>query len=378
MSLRLGLFHPNARSIHAMSPEALGAGIDPLDIDAQVGMATLAESIGLDYLFMADAWGPYGPHSSAMGLQDPILLPPMLAACLIPVTKRIRLISTVHTSWFAPLPVARIGAALDTLSRGRWGINLVTGAGMAPDLLESTGAVSDHDDRYAHAGEFVDALTQVWSSGRVDLDGKYIQLKGQMVGPRTVQQPRPLLVSAGASEAGRVFAGRHADVVFMPGRTPKDECLSRFADIERHAEAAGRPKGAVRLQMHVSVLVRESHKEAQAASEALAAGVDLKAVAEYLNGVRANISTYDDIYASLGDLEMREIGSVAGAKRIHGGPREVADGIERLIVEFGVNGLALTLPTWSIAELERVGDLLLPELERRGLWTRPHTRGFGW
>ena len=76
--MRIGLFHPNARSIHAMSPEVLARCADPLDIDAQVAMARAAEEVGLDYLFMADAWGRYGPRSTAMGLQDPILLPVIL------------------------------------------------------------------------------------------------------------------------------------------------------------------------------------------------------------------------------------------------------------------------------------------------------------
>lgn len=380
--LRLGLFHPNARSIHTMAPDVLAASSDPLSMDDHVLLAQTAEKIGLDYLFMADAWGPYGPQATAMGSGDPILLSPLLAATLIPVTSHIGLITTVHTSWFGPLPVARIGAAIDQLSCGRWGLNLVAGAGMAEELLEAQeslqAAPSGHDGRYERAAEFVAVLLQAWSGERIDFAGKHFRLQGDFVGPRTAQRPHPLLVSAGASDAGREFAGRHADYVFMPGRTPRDECRRRIADIRAIAAREGRGEDAVKLQMHASVLVRETAAEARAASEEVAAGVELTAVVEYLQTVRSNISTYDDIYSSLGTLEMRQIGSVAGARKIHGDPGAVADGLECLSRDFGCDGVALTFPWWTADEVQRFGDLVLPELKRRGLWGHPRDRGYGW
>jgi len=368
--MRIGLFHPNARSIHAMSPDMLARCADPLDIDDQVAIARAAEDVGLDYLFMADAWGRYGPRSTAMGLQDPILLPPILAAALVPVTSRIGLITTVHTSYFAPLVVARMGAALDALSRGRWGINVVTGAGMAEDLLAQTGVEPTHDGRYERAEEFVEVLERAWSGRPFEFHGSHFDLAGDLVGPRTVQQPRPLVVSAGASVAGQRFAGRYSDMVFMPGRTPLETCRERMDGIRAEAERAGRRGDDVRLQMHASIVVRPSSAEAREFADELAAGVDVEAVVEYLAGIRSNISTYDDIYAEMGELQLRQIGSVAGARQIVGDPDEVADQIELLNREFGCEGVAITLPLWQADEVRRVGELLLPELERRGLWAR--------
>jgi dimethylsulfone monooxygenase len=378
MSLRIGLFYPNTPTIHAISPGIVEANMDVLDMQTHVAVAQAAEDIGLDYLFMADAWGAYGPRATEVGVQDPILMAPILAAALIPVTKRIRLITTIHSSWFNPLAAARMGSALDCLSNGRWGVNIVSGAGFAPHLANRLTPDLDHDERYERAAEFVEVMTQLWSQGEVNFAGRHFAIEGGMVGPRTVQQPRPLIVSAGASDAGRQFAGRHADYIFMPGRTPLEECNKRTADIRRIAQEAGRPADAVKLQMHASILVRETHEEALAASEELADGVDLDAVVEYLNGVRSNISTYDDIYASLGELQMRQIGSVSGARRIHGGPDQVVAEIEHLANEFGCDGIAITLPVWRPEEIRRFGELVLPRLEDRGLWTPPETRGWSW
>lgn len=177
-------------------------------------------------------------------------------------------------------------------------------------------------------------------------------------------------MSAGASVAGQRFAGRYSDMVFMPGRTPLETCRERMDGIRAEAERAGRRGSDVRLQMHASIVVRPTGAEAREFADELAAGVDVEAVVEYLAGIRSNISTYDDIYAEMGELQLRQIGSVAGARQMVGDPCEVADQIELLNTEFGCEGIAVTLPLWQADEVRRVAALLLPELERRGLWTR--------
>ncbi len=376
MSVRLGLFYPNARAIHTISGAVAARNPDVLAIDSHVAVAQACERIGLDYLFMADAWGSYGPRTSGFGLQDPMLLPPILAAALVAVTRKIRFITTLHTSWFEPLQYVRMGGALDQLSNGRWGMNVVSGAGFA----EMPGGPTPipHDARYERACEFVEIMTQAWTTGRVDFDGRHFSIHGAVVGPATVQQPRPFVVSAGASDAGRDFAGRYADCIFMPGRTPKEELQKRVAGIRKVAADAGRPADAIKVQMHAHIALRDTSAEAKEYSEWLARSVDLEGVAEYLNAVRAGISTYDDIYASLGELQMRAIGSVSGARKIHGGPQEVADGIVELIENFGCDGVALSFPVWQPEEIERFGRTVLPLLEERGCWSHPRRRDFGW
>lgn len=377
MSIRLGLFYPNARSIHALSGAIAARNFDITDLDNHVAVAQAAERVGFDYLFMMDSWGAFGPESTAARVMNPMLLSPILAATLFSSTKRIRFITTIHTSWFHPLQLARMGGALDTLSGGRWGINVVSGDGFC--RLKGTPLDDlDHDARYVRAEETIDIVTQFWSKGRIDFDGKLFSIHGDFVGPGTRQQPRPLVVGAGASDSGIRFSGKYADFVFMPGRTPLDECRKRMTAIRETAVRNGRAPDAVRMQMHASVLLRESDAEARQASQELEDGIDLGIVAEYLNNVRTSISTYDDIYAALGELQMRKIGSVSGARKMHGGPEQVADDIEVLVKDFGCNGIAVTLPVWSPEEIQRFGALLLPILEARGLWQHPKTRNWSW
>jgi alkanesulfonate monooxygenase SsuD/methylene tetrahydromethanopterin reductase-like flavin-dependent oxidoreductase (luciferase family) len=97
-----------------------------------------------------------------------------------------------------------------------------------------------------------------------------------------------------------------------------------------------------------------------------------------LNSVRAGISTYDDIYRSLGELQMRQFGSVAGSRKIHGSADEVADHIEMLQKKFGCDGIAVTFPVWSPQEVTNFGALVLPRLQAKGIWSAPETRNYGW
>ncbi len=293
LSIRLGYFYPNARSVHALSVAVAARNGDIGDLETHVAMARAAEEVGFDYLFMMDAWAPFGPESTAGKVMNPMLLAPIRAAAMFSATRRIRFITTIHTSWFHPLQVARIDAALDTLSGGRWGMNIVSGDGFAKGVEGAPPNALDHDARYGRAAETVEVLTQAWSTGRVDFAGEHFTIRGEIIGPGTVQQPRPYLVGAGASEAGIGFSGRYADLVFIPGRTPPADCRQRLDAIRATASDCGRPAGSVAMQMHASVIVRETAVEAE--SQRLEEAIDLAMVAEYLNTVRGSISSYDDI-----------------------------------------------------------------------------------
>jgi dimethylsulfone monooxygenase len=378
MTIRLGLFYPNAQSIHVCAPKVIAANPDLTDYDVHTKLAQTAENIGFDYAFMADGWGSFGPKALASGYYDPIILSPMLAVHLLAVTRRLRCITTIHTSFFHPLLIARMGGALDALSKGRWGINIVTGSGFGEGLDKQTFGSLNSEQRYERASETMDILLRAWRGTKIEFDGKYFQIDGQLVGPNASLDPKPLIVSAGASDAGREFAGRYADYIFMPGRTPRDELNKRFADIKQIAARHGRPDNAVQLQVHASVVVRKTASEAKQYSEWISESVDLELVAEYLNGVRGGISTYDDVYRSLGDLQMRQVGSVAGARKIHGSADEVADHIEMLYRDFGCNGIAVSFPVWTLEEVNLFGELVLPRLRAKGIWAEPAEHGWSW
>ncbi|MGE4218640.1 MAG: LLM class flavin-dependent oxidoreductase [Alphaproteobacteria bacterium] len=378
MSIRLGLFYPNTPCMQVKSRSIAAENPDVLDLDVHRQVAQAAEKIGLDYVFLADHWGSRGPHSRHSGVMDPMLFAPVLGMHLLASTEHLRCVTTMHTSWFHPMAIARMGAALDQLSKGRWGINVVTGNGGGYGLISNYFDDLDHDERYALASEVLELLTQAWSRDVTEFNGKYFTIKGELLGPKSYQQPRPLVVSAGASGAGRDFAARHADYIFMPGSMGAEDLQARMADMQRIAREYGRPEGALKMQLHASIVVRETAEEAMEVSNGLAERIEPELVAEYITAWRGISLTYKEVHEALAGKDYKQMGLVGGAYKLHGSADEVADRIEYFYREFGCQGLALVMPIWTPEEIHRLGELVLPRLQAKGIWTPPADRGWTW
>ena len=74
-------------------------------------------------------------------------------------TKQLQLISTVHTAFFHPGVVARIGATLDQICKGRWTLNLVSGWA-ENDFRMLDIPLIEHDARYRRSAEFVEVVSK--------------------------------------------------------------------------------------------------------------------------------------------------------------------------------------------------------------------------
>ncbi len=142
------------------------------------------------------------------------------------MTERIGLVATASTTFDEPYHIARRFASLDHISGGRAGWNIVTTSN--PDAALNFGLDDhmEHDERYARAREFYDVVTGLWDSFADDAfvrdvesglfvdpakmhtlnhKGKYLSVRGPLNIARPVQG-WPVIVQAGASEAGRQLA----------------------------------------------------------------------------------------------------------------------------------------------------------------------------
>jgi pyrimidine oxygenase len=87
--------------------------------------AILAEEIGLDFIMSMAKYRGYGGVTQQWreALDSQILM-----AALAAETKRVRVLTTVHTLLQNPAVTAKMMATLDHVSNGRAGLNIVTGA----------------------------------------------------------------------------------------------------------------------------------------------------------------------------------------------------------------------------------------------------------
>ena len=186
---------------------------------------------------------------------DPLTLLPALAT----VTTHLGLIATASTTYNDPYHVARKFASLDHISGGRAGWNVVTSANPDEALNFGRAEHMEHDARYRLAREFYDVVTGLWDSWADDAfirdveagvyfdpeklhvlnhTGPHLSVRGPLNIARPIQG-WPVIVQAGASEAGRQLAAETAEVVFSGVNNLKD-AQSYYADVKGRMETCGR------------------------------------------------------------------------------------------------------------------------------------------
>lgn len=100
-----------------------------------------------------------------------------LMAGLAAVTSRIQIYATAATLTLPPAIVARMAATIDSISGGRFGVNLVTG--WQKPVYEQMGIWPGDDyfsRRYDYLTEYVQVLRDLWGTGKSDF--KVIETAG--------------------------------------------------------------------------------------------------------------------------------------------------------------------------------------------------------
>ncbi|MCD2341128.1 LLM class flavin-dependent oxidoreductase [Ideonella azotifigens] len=385
-----------------------------LDFALYRQLARTAEAACFDAIFVADSVaadeGPGAERMSRSARFEPLTLLSALAA----VTERIGLIATATSSYNEPYTVARQFASLEHLSGGRAGWNLVTSDNAAEAGNFGRAEHIAHEDRYARAREFLQVVLALWDSWgddafvndkatglhhdpaqRHELNhrGEHFAVRGPLNVARS-PQGRPVLVQAGASEAGRALAAASAELVFtaQPNRAAGQ---AFYADLKARAAAFGRAPEALKVMPGVFAVVGESRAEAQEKHEALQALVHPEAGVALVSRMIGNfdLSGYpldeplpelpetstgqrsrQQLLSSLardGQLTLRQLAlKIAGGRghlSVVGTAADVADVLQDWFEAGAADGFNLMPPTVP-AGLDDFARLVVPELQRRGLF----------
>ena len=130
-------------------------------------LAQIAERGNFDsLLFLVD-----GPVMFGNVAQRPsgVIEPLTLLTALALVTEHVGLIATASTSYNSPYNLVCPSPALDHVSNGRAGWNIVTTAGV--DAARNFGVDEQplHAERYERAAEFIDVTLKLWDSWEDDV-----------------------------------------------------------------------------------------------------------------------------------------------------------------------------------------------------------------
>ena len=416
--MRLGLFinptgHHQAAWRH---PESTADAA--ISLSHYIDIARRAEAAKLDAIFLADNQGMRSGPPEVLGRVAQYvagLEPLTLLSALASVTSRIGLIATASTTYNYPYQIARKFASLDHLSGGRAGWNIVT-SGTTMREAENFGNAEhpEHDLRYERAAEFVEICKGLWDSWEddafvrdresgifsdmsklhvLDHHGRFFDVRGPLNVPRP-PQGYPVLVQAGSSTAGKSFAARYAEMMFVsPQALGRAQAL--YGEVKGDADRAGRDPRQIKLMPGLAVTLGRTEAEAQEKFEELQAlltlpvalnilsvrmgGIDLspfpldQPFPEDLGVLPATRSGMETMVErsrrenlSVRDLALQTAGSLAGLT-VHGSVSQVADMMEEWFRGGACDGFNLQ-PAVFPATFDDIVTLLVPELQRRGLF----------
>ncbi len=180
--------------------------------DNNLKAARLAEAAGLEFLLPIGRWHGYKGETDTEGTNWETLV---WATGLLASTKEISAFCTLHVSFVNPVFAAKQMVTADHVSKGRFGINIVSGWNQGEFAMFGV-PLQEHDKRYGYSEEWVEIVERIWREAEpFDYKGRFFDLKDVLGKPKPYGGQRPLLMSAGASPAGRTFAARYADCLFM-------------------------------------------------------------------------------------------------------------------------------------------------------------------
>jgi pyrimidine oxygenase len=199
-----------------------------------------------------------------------------LMAGLAAITSRIKLYATVPTLAIPPAIAARMGATIDSISGGRFGLNVITGW-QRPEYSQM--GLWPGDDyfarRYDYAAEYVRILRELWADGVSNFKGEFFKMEDCRVSPRP--QADMKIICAGQSDAGMAFTAQYADYNFCFGKgfnTPT-ACTDTVERMQKIAATTGRDIATYGLFM---VITGETDADALAKWERYKDGADLEAL----------------------------------------------------------------------------------------------------
>ena len=387
-----------------------------LDLRFYAHLAQTAERGCFDFVFHSDGVGINDTYPAVIGHTVTIRPEPTtLLSALAALTTRIGLAATVSTTYHEPYDTARTFATLDHLSGGRAAINIVTSSTVQEARNHGQDAHMGHAARYRRAGEFVHVLRGLWDSwedgaivadqatgrfadgGRVhhlDHRGAYFSVRGPLNVPRP-PQGHPVLIQAGTSPDGQALAAEVADLVFTVN-ADMAEAQARYAALKGAAARAGRP-GSPKILPGLMPIVAATRAEAQAGYDALQALIPPEIAIPYLSDlVDHDLSRYPVdgplpalpvVNGGVGRLAMvrrlsrdgLSLGAIAhrmllgrGHWTAIGSPADIADEMERWFVGRACDGFNILAP-YHPGGLDAFVDLVVPELQRRGLFRQGYS-----
>jgi alkanesulfonate monooxygenase len=408
------LFQPNGNDAKSTwrDPETDPTGAT--DVRHYIRMAQKLEEGRFDLFFIADTPATRTDnleHWSQAPMFMNSLEPITVLSAVAVVTSRIGLGATVSSSFFEPYNIARQFASLDHISGGRAAWNVVTSANDYAARNFGLDRLPPHDQRYAMAKESLEVVRAYWdtySDGafiwdkeaavsfrpedfhEVSYQGEFFSVRGGMNIARS-PQGQPVIIQAGASEAGKEFAAETAEVIFGTG-TSIHSAREFYNDLKGRLPKFGRSADSLKILSGFSATLADTEEEAwriRAERDALvpistrimALNTDLETdlrdlpldAPVPLDRIPATSNHHQVYFAEIvalikSGLTLREVATRFNRSVVDfvGTPEQAADYMENWIAEGAADGFMLPFSVIP-RDVDYFVDRVVPILQERGL-----------
>lgn len=334
-------------------------------------------------------------------------------------TTHLGLGATYSTSYYEPFHVARVFATVDLMSEGRAAWNVVTSINDNEARNMGRAEHPAHDKRYDYADEFMEVVLGHWNTWdddaiildkangvfadpskvrRLDYEGEHYRSRGPFTVPRS-RQGHPVVIQAGQSDRGRRFAARWGELIFV-GYGTIENGQEQYAALKQAAAARGRDPDQMKIASLAYPVIAPTHAEAvekKAAYDELPNEIDqLSLLSEALNfdfaskppdepfsdeeleGIQGMLAIRDGVLRRSGikNPTVRDFVRISGRGRVGdgwvGSALEIADQLEAWFTAPACDGFVIGA-THIPGAFEDFVDLVVPELQRRGLFREEYT-----
>jgi F420-dependent oxidoreductase-like protein len=224
--MKFGMQHPN------FSFDGQGSQL----VESLKKLATEAESVGFDSFWVMDHF-----HQIQYVGQpnEPMLECWTTLSALAGMTSKIKLGPLVTGNVYRhPAVLAKIGATLDVLSKGR----VFMGIGAAWNEEESKAygiPFPPTQERFRRLEEAVQIIRKMWTEETATFDGQFYKIKGAYCNPKPIQKPHPPIMIGGSGERETLkLVAKYADACNVFG---SPETFRKKMNILReHCKSVGR------------------------------------------------------------------------------------------------------------------------------------------
>ena len=393
--------------------------VDPLAITRLsywTDIAKRAERGQFDSLFLGDILAlQHEVKYSVSGALDTVVVLSALAA----TTEKIGLIGTASTTFDHPYHIARRFASLDHISNGRVGWNIVTSTTLSEAKNFGRDVIAPCQERYARAEDVLNAVMTLWESWQpgariadkktglyldpsavhnANYTGSYTRSIGPLTVPRS-PQVKPILAQGGASEIGRSFAARYADLAFTV-QSNLAGAQQFYKDVKHRTEEDGRNFDDILVFPGIVPVIGKTHEEAEAKFNYLNSFAVPQSGIQRLSYIfdkdlsglpldeplpEALLKMADDRTAPsrtrliLGDARLRKLTLKQMIERfmcsrghllVVGTAEEVADTMQNWFENEAADGFNVLFPSLPF-DIDVFSESVIPILERRGLHIKP-------